>query len=259
MKSKKLLVSIAIVAVLIVVIVVMAAVLSVEQVVATYHAFDGSLMATPADGVAKDDIQSLAKGKSIVFLSKSKLINQFNEAYPEWHAFAVVKNFPNIVEIHLVRRTAVMKIEVSGAFVYVDSFGCVTKVPSEGNVIDVSSAFESRDATNAKVGEVFEFQLDENNARLQYILQAILATWQCNVEIEDMPEILGAENIFAFDDDGNMLISPRAGGTIKIISPEVDLSKRLINAYGVYYNEKIDLTNGVITVQENGSISSSSK
>lgn len=257
MKSKKLLVSIAIVAVVIVVIVVMAAAFSVEQVVTTYHAFDGSLIAVPADGVAKDDIQSLAKGKSIVFLSKSKLIEQFNAEHPDWHAFAVVKNFPNIVEIHLVKRTAILKVDVSGGFVYVDSFGYVTNAPSEGSVVDVSSAFTNRDATNVKVGEVFRFETEENNARLQYILQSILATWQCYVEIADMPEILGSENIFTFDQDGNLLITPRAGGTIKIISPETNLTKRLIAAYGVYYNEKIDMTNGLITVQENGSISSS--
>lgn len=259
MKSKRLLISIAVVAVLIVVIVVMAAVFSVEQVVATYHAFDGSLIAVPADGVSKDDLLSLAKEKSIVFLSKNKLMEQFNSKYPDWHAFAVVKNFPNIVEIHLVRRTAVLKIDVAGGFVYVDSFGYVANAPTDGVVVDVSSAFTNREASNTKVGEPFAFNSDENNERLQCILNAILATWRCYVEIQDMPEILGEQDIFAFDEDDALLITPRAGGTIKVLSPSVNLETRLINALGVYYNEHIDMTNGLILVQENGSISSSGK
>ena len=124
MKSKKLLVLIAILAAVVVVIVVFASVFSVKDVVVVYHNFDGSLAPTPEEGAISDDeMAELAMGKGIVFLSKNKLLSQANGSFKDWHAFAVVKNFPNVVEVHVVKRTAMLKIDIAGEEVYIDSFG----------------------------------------------------------------------------------------------------------------------------------------
>lgn len=261
MKSKKLLILIASIAALVVVIVVLSAVFSVknaDNVQLVYHDFDGKEIIAPEGGIATDDVLKFVKGKSTVFLSKTKLLNQINLEFTDWHAFAVVKNFPNKVYIHLVRCTAMLKIDVNGKEVYIDCFGYVMNPPESGRVIDATSAFKSTDAQNMRVGEEFKFVVEENNARLGCVLEALLATWQCNIEPENLAALLGDANVFSFDDDGTMLIKPSSGGTIRVLSPQKNLTTRLINAYGVYYNEYANLQDDswVITVRDddNGTI-----
>lgn len=260
MKSKKLLILIASIAAVVVVICILAAVFSIKKadnIQLVYHDFSGERIATPKGGIAADDVFTFAKGKSAIFLSKNKLLNQMNTTYTHWHAFAIVKNFPNNLEIHLVERTAILKIDVSGKEVYIDSFGYVVNPPDGGRYIDATSAFKSTtEAKSQQVGARFEFAVEENNVRLNYILEALLATWQCNVDIEDFPAILSENNVFAFDDDGAMLIRPSSGGTIKILSPATDLTNHLIKAYGVYYNEfaNVQDESWVITVKADGTV-----
>lgn len=256
-KSKKLLVLIASIAAVVVVIVVLAAVFTVKTVEIVYHDFDGSLIAAPdEDAIAPDDVVAFAKGKSAIFLSKTKLMDQVNTSFTAWHAFAVVKNFPNIVEVHLVRSTAILKIDVNGKEVFVDCFGYVVSEPDGGRYIDATSAFKGTDVKNQQLGRPLEFNLEENNVRLRCILEAVMATWQCKVDIPNLPTILSDQNVFFFEDDGTMLIKPRAGGTIRVLTPAENLSNRLIKAYSVYYNEQADLQGDewVITVRTDGTI-----
>ena len=257
MKSKKLLVLIASIAAVVVIIVIMAAVFSVSKIEMVYHDFDGKRIAAPNEGgIAPDDVAKFAKGKSTIFLSKTKLLSQINVAYPEWHAFAVVKNFPNTVEIHLVKCTAMLKIDVNGNEVYIDCFGYVMNAPESGRVVDATSAFKGTDARVQQVGKAFEFDVEENNVRLKCVLEALLATWQCNIEPDNLAALLGDTNVFNFDEDNNLLIKPSSGGTIKVLSPTTNLTERLIRAYGVYYNEYANLQGDewTITVHESGTI-----
>lgn len=262
MKSKKLLISLAVVAFIIVLIVVMVAVFAVKSVEVRYHDFSGrEIVAVEGEGVVPDDILAMIKGNSTVFLSKTKLIDKINETHGEWHAFAVVKNFPNNVEVHFVKRTIIAKISIDGKNVYVDSFGYVVDTPSEDNCIDISSAFDLWDTAEQQVGKPLKFVQEQNNVRLKYILEAILAVWRCNIEVQNIPQILGDRNVFTVD-DGNLYISPKGGtgGTIKVIAPETNLSNRLIKGYGVYYNGAQSWDDhDVITIHQNGSITSPSK
>lgn len=262
MKSKKLLVSLAIVAVVVVIIVVLASVFSVRHIDFSYHNFEGRLTTAPDGGIPIEAIESIARGKSTIFLSKSNFLTEVNAKlraeYPDWHAFAVVKSFPNILEIHVVKRTAIAKLTTSGETVYLDSFGCrVTNVSEDIQCLDISSAFANPvdPATEQPKDGMFKFASEENNARLSYVLQAILATWQCYVEIDEMDEVLLASNAFEFQDD-SMIIHPRTGGAIRLLSPETDLTARLQKAYGVYYNSSVNLQGDdwEITVYKNGRI-----
>lgn len=264
MKSKKLLISIAVLAVVIVIIVVLSAVFSIRRVTILYHGEDGSVIAAPTDGsgIASDDILKISEGKSIVFLSKDKLLSQINTDpdNSEWHAFAVIKNFPNMVEVHLARRSAIAKIDVGGSSVYVDFFGCVAAAPDSGTVIDISSAFRGTETDTLQVGTKFAFRSAENNERLGYVLEAIKAIWRCKVEVGNIPEIIGKERVFTFDDDGNLYITPNSGGTIKILAPSsstMDLSSRVVKGLSVYYTDVDNMQNAgaVITVHQNGRIS----
>ena len=258
MKSKKLIVLIASIAAAVVVIILLTTLFTVNGTPKLrYYDFNGKEIAAPTEGgIAPNDILKCINGKNAVFLSKTKLLDQINTTFPDWHAFAVTKYFPNVIEIHIVRCTAMLKLDVNGKEVYIDCFGYVMNAPASGKVIDATSAFKSTDAKNQNLGERFEFVVAENDVKLQYVLDALLATWQCNVEPSDLAALLGEDNVFHFDEDGNMLITPRSGGTIKILSPKTNLAERLIKAYGVYYNEYADLQSNdwVITVQENGTI-----
>ncbi|MCH5157044.1 MAG: hypothetical protein J1G02_04105 [Clostridiales bacterium] len=264
MKSKKLLVSLAIVAVVVVIIVVLASVFSVRHVDFSYHNFEGRLTTAPDGGIPIEAIESIAKGKSTIFLSKSNFLTEVNAKlksnpeYAQWHAFAVVKSFPNILEIHFVKRTAIAKLTSSGEVVYLDSFGCrVTGVSEDVQCLDITSAFSNPTdaATEQPKDGTFKFASEENNLRLGYVLQAILATWQCYVEIDQMDEVLLPTNAFKFVDD-SMILNLRTGGTIRLLSPETDLAARLQKAYGVYYNSNVNLqgSNWEITVYKNGRI-----
>ncbi len=264
MKSKKLLISLVVVAVVVVIIVVLAAVLTVKKVDIVFHDFDGSQIKAPDDlnGLQPKKILSDYKGKSIVFLSKSKLMTELNEKYPKWHAFAVVKNFPNEVEIHFVERTAVAKFYSGNEMVYVDCFGYITETPENVNVMDITSAFNSTEAADAKrAGIPFVFSSNESNNRLGYVLEAIRATWQCMVDVPDMVQTLGGEGVFTFDKDNSLVIKPHLKGKIVVQSPETNLSSRLIKAYSVYYNDQIDVQDDsfTVTVYKNGRITTPSK
>lgn len=255
MKSKKLIILISAVVVFIAVVVILASVFAVREVRPNYHNFDGS-ETLPADGApTADDVLKYSKGKSIFFMSKDKLLSDLNAAFPEWHAFAVVKNFPDAINVHFVKRQAAVKIDIGGNTVYVDSFGYVVDKPSEGECVDVTSAFEYREAT-VESGKKLQFAASESNERLNIVLEAMIASWRCNIELNDMPIVFGGENVFSFDKNGNLVITTRANAHIKVVEPSADLTNRLLKAYSVYYNDKLNLQqDGVeITVEKNGNI-----
>lgn len=255
-KSKKLIILISVVVVVIALIVILASVFAVRAVSPIYHNFDGS-QTLPADGApTADDVLKLSKGKSIFFMSKDKLLSDLNSKFPEWHAFAVVKNFPNSINVHFVKREAVVKVDVGGNTVYVDSFGYVVAQPSEDNCVDISSVLEYREASVNEQGKKLQFNAPESNQRMDIVLEAIIACWRCNIDLQDIPVVFGEENVFTFDNDGNFIVHTRANAQIKVVGPSTDLTNRLLKAYSVYYNEKLDLQQAgvVITVEKNGNI-----
>ena len=258
MKNKKLLISLAVVAVVVVIVVVLSAVLTVQKVTVVYHSIDGTESLAPDDALNTSDILSTCKGKSIVVLSKTNFLAEFNRKYTEWHAFAVVRNYPNRLEIHVVRRTAIAKFrDANGKQVYIDMFGYATE-PSTETVIDISSAFKSSpDLVKNNVGELIEFESEENNLHLSLVLESIIAKWMCYVDYEEMPQVLGEENVFTFEENGDLRIHIRLGGYILVQSPTVELiQSSLKDAYEVYNNTSMDLHRDecVITVHSNGKI-----
>ncbi|MCM1195073.1 MAG: hypothetical protein NC099_03935 [Corallococcus sp.] len=255
MKSKKLIILLSAAAVFIAVIIIIASVFSVREVAVNFHNFAGSQTLPSEDSPTADDVLKISKGKSMFFASKDKILDALNKEHTQWHAFAVVKNFPDILEVHFVKREAVVKLDVSGHTVYIDSFGYVVSEP-ERECIDISSAFLNGVAENSGLGEKFKFVDSVNDARLTYILETIIASWQCNLELDDLPAVLGENNVFSFDENGNMLIKMRSGAIIKVVSPETNLTKRIISAYSMYYNNKenVQQSGTLITVEPNGTI-----
>ena len=242
-KSKKLLTLIIAVAVVVVVVVVLASVFAVRQVLPVYHNFEGGQTLSVEGAPTANDVLQLAKGKSIFTLSKSQLTDKLNSQYPEWSVVGIVKNFPNILEVHFVQRVAVVKVSVNGADVFLDNTGYVVDAPQSGNVpIDITSAVST--PTTAKVnvkGQKLQFEDDVNNHRLECVLESIMALWQCQCEIEDIPTILGKSNVFTFNADGEMTITTRAGAKIIVMSPDDGLTDKLIQAFSVYCDGSNDL------------------
>lgn len=256
LKSKKLIILIAVLVAVIAIIVILATVFSVRKVSLVFHDFNGSPTSSSEGAPTADEVLKISGGKSIFFMSKDKLLEELNAKFPAWHAFAVVKFFPNIIDVHFVERQAAIKIDISGNIVYVDTFGYVVDKPAEGDCVDVSSVFEHHDVTVSELGRPLQFVDSSNNERLKIVLEDIIASWRCNVELGDIPEILGKENVFKFDGDGNLIIHTRAGAQIKIVEPSANLTNRMLAAYSVYYNDKLNLQQSgvVITVEKNGNI-----
>ncbi len=268
MKSKKLLISLLIVAAIVVLIVVLAAIFTVREVVPVYHNFEGSTISAPADGIAPIELTDACKGKSILFLSKSKLTDELNANYPQWAVVQIVKQFPDTVEVHFYRRKTFAKLQISDATtVYVDNAGYVTDEPADKSlIIDITSAFQNKDieGQTAVAGKPLRFVSEENNTRLHNTLQALVAVWRCWVEPEQISEVLGERDVFRFDEDGDLVITPKLKGKIVVESPssgDPDLVDRLIKALGVYYNGQINLHSDdyTITVTKNGSVQTNNK
>lgn len=254
MKSRKLIISLAIVAVVVAVIVIMASVFAVKDVTLIPHKFSG-IQETPTEGPSPNDILKFAKGKSILFMSKDKLLNKLNAEYHDWHFFYIVNDFPNIINVHYIKRVAVVKLDIAGNEVYLDSYGYVTSKPT-WECINISSAFEHRDAVVNESGKEFKFADENNNKSLKIVLEAIVASWRCKIDWQNMTTVLGTSNVFEFDSDGNLLLKTIAGATIKVKSPEHKLTERLIDAYSVYFNDKQNLQQEgkVLIVESNGNI-----
>lgn len=260
MISKKLLTLIIVIAVLAVIFVVFAGVFSVRLVLPVYHSFEGGVETATDDAPTADDVLQLCKGKNILFLSKQEVIDQLNEKYPDWHAIGIVKNFPNILEVHFVKRVAVVSLKVDGASVYLDSFGYVVETPSadETPQLDITSAFEGTISKNSfsqnSVGKMLVFNSDTNNQRLSCVLESIMALWQCECEIENIPAVLGITSqnsdgttpkVFTFDDSGAMIITTGVGAKIYIMDPTNTLTDKLINAFSAYCSDG-NMQSGVV-------------
>ena len=261
MKSKKLLSLIIVVAVLIVIIVVCVSVFAVRDARVVIRSFEGGEMIAANGDPTPDDVLDFAKGKSIVFLSKDKLTEELNKKFPEWHVVHIEKYFPNTVEVHVVKRVAVVLLNVDGG-VYLDNFGYVVDAPTDGSTpLDITSFLGILPGTTAakNKGEKFQFENATANQRLDIVLQSIMALWQCKVEIADIPTILGKSDVFTFTQSGNMEILTKTGVKIIVQEPNPQtLTEGLIDAFSVYYNNKVNLQQSgyVITVKPDGSVNS---
>lgn len=259
-KSKKLLTFIIVVAVLVVITAVFASVFAVRQIMPVYHSFDGGQMGSVKGAPTANDVLQFTKGQSILFLSKEEVINQLNEAFPEWHAIGIVKSFPNILEVHFVKRVAVVKVKIGGVDVFLDSFGFVVDAPTdEGVRLNVTSALEEPILTTInEKGQKLQFASDTNNLRLQYVLESMMALWQCKADIENIPTILGKQdNVFTFDEKSTtMTITTGVGAKIRIMDPSTTLTDKLINAFSVYCDESYDLQKAgvIINVYPDGKV-----
>lgn len=265
MKSKKLLITLAIVAVLIVIVVILASVLTVKKVTLIYHDFSGKQIQGPEEGaIAPANVLSFAKGKSIVFLNKANLMEDINNEFKGWHAFAVIKEAPSTIVVHIVKREAIAQIQGSEGTVYVDSFGYSAAKPTDSsisNLMDITSAFsEPMSFTQKEIGKPLQFTDSANNQRLNCVINALLSIWQCKVDVKDFAETLGTSDVFKFE-NGDMLITPKMGGQIVVQSPDANLTDRLIDGFGVYYNGNKDLhdSNFKVVIGKNGKITTTSK
>lgn len=260
MKSKKMLTMLIVVAVLIVIVIVFASVFSLKKSTVICHSFDGGKVTGVSGAPVESDIVQLYKGKSILFLSKDKVTEELNDKYPDWHVIGIVKNFPNNLEVHFVKRVAVMKVDVSGQGVYyLDNYGYVVDAPQNGEEpIDISSALETPvAATVCENGKKLQFASEINNTRLDIILETVMALWQCKCDIENIPNLLGEENVFAFDKSGTLTVTMSTGAKIHFMEPSTILTRKFIDAFSVYcnnYDIDAQLPNVEITVWPNGKV-----
>ena len=257
-KSKKLLALIIVVAVLVVIVVVFVSTFAVRNARVVIRSFDGGKITALDGDPTPDDVLNYAKGKSIVFLSKDKLADDLNKKFPEWHVVFIEKFFPNTLEVHMVKRVAVVFLNIDGG-VYLDNFGYVVDAPTDGSQpLDITSAINSPATTKVnRKGEKFQFVESSRNEHLELVLQSIMALWQCKIEIEDIPDMLGKSDVFTFTQSGNMEILTKTNVKIIVESPKADtLTDGLINAFSVYYNDRENLQqNGyVITVKADGKV-----
>lgn len=254
MKSKRLLIFIAVVAIVLVIMIVLSAVFSVKKAWVKFHSYDGKEILVPQNAPTIDDILKVTEGKNIIFLSKSETLKQLQT--DNWHAVYVVKAFPNEITVHFVERALAAKIVVGGNDIYIDSKGNVVTNLDGKPCVDISSAFDLLDVAVQDVNQPLQFVSDTNNQRLQQVLQAIVTVWRCYIEFTDVPAVLGSANVFTYQ-DGKLYIEMPSGAKFEVHAPEKNLEDRLINAFSAYYTAKdkdYQQSGVIIVVREDGNI-----
>ena len=254
MKSKRVLIFIAVVAVILVIMIALSAAFAVKDAWVVFHRFDGTTISVPQNAPTIQDVLDVTEGKNIIFLSKSQTLKQLQT--DDWHAVSVVKSFPNKITIHYIERALAAKIVVGGQDIYIDSKGNVMANPDHATCIDISSAFDLLDVSVQEVNQPLQFTSSTNNQRLQQILQVILTVWRCNVELPDISAVLGSSNVFAYK-NGNLEINMPSGAKLVVHGPEKNLETRLLNAFSVYFNsnnKNLQQNGVIITVREDGKI-----
>ncbi|MCM1042967.1 MAG: hypothetical protein NC350_02015 [Corallococcus sp.] len=253
MKNKKILTLAIIVAVIVILIVVFVSVFTVKSVNLVYHSENGGEIASPVDAPVPDDILKSFKGKNIMFLSKSAVLDKINKDYPEYHALDVVRKFPSHLEVHFVKRQPVFCIN-SANKIFIDSFGYVM-FASDNTVINIENAFVNPGAIEQQIiGSKLVFSNAENNAKMEMMLTAVSAVWQLNYAFDDIPSIIAS---FEFGEQmSTMTIVTSADAKIIVSKPDSNLEERLHKGFGVYYNQIKDLAkpNVEITVLPNGQV-----
>ena len=254
MKSKRLLVFIAVVAVVLLFMIVISAAFSVKDAWVVFHRFDGTTISAPENAPTIADVLKQTEGKNIIFLNKTETLKRLQT--DNWHAVAMVKTFPNKVTVHYIERALAAKIVVSGQDIYIDSKGYVMANTEGATCVDISSAFELLDVSSKEVNQPLQFTSSKNNARLQQILQAILTVWRCNVELPDVSAVLGSTNVFSYEGE-NLVIKMPSGAKLVVHAPQNNLETRLLNAFSVYFNannKNLQQNGVIITVREDGKI-----
>ncbi len=254
MKSKRLLIFIAVVAIVLVIMIALSAIFSVKEAWVVFHRFDGTTISVPQNAPTIEDVLDVTQGKNIIFLSKSETLK--NLQTDDWHAVSVVKTFPNKVTVHFIARALAVKIVVGGQDIYIDSMGNVMAKTDGATCIDISSAFDLLDVTSQELNQPLVFASAKNNQRLQQILQAVLTVWRCNVELPDVSAVLGASNVFSYQGE-NLVIKMPSGAQLVVHAPEKDLENRLLKAFSVYFNannKNLQQNGVIITVREDGKI-----
>ncbi|MBQ2914311.1 MAG: hypothetical protein IJE50_02165 [Clostridia bacterium] len=254
MKSKRLLVFIAIVAVILVIMIVLSAVFSIKSAWVVIHRFDGTENSVPPNAPTIQDILDVTEGKNIIFLSKSETLKSLQT--DDWHAVQVVKTFPNKITVHFIERALAVKIVVSGQDIYIDSKGNVMPKQENATCINISSAFDLLDVASQEVNQPLKFNSEKNNQRLQQILQVVMAVWRCKVELPDAPAVLGESNVFTYN-ESNLVIKMPSGAKIVVYAPENNLEERMLSAFSVYFNannKNLQQDGVIITVREDGKI-----
>lgn len=250
MKNKKLLISISVCLALVVVVVLFNVIFAVRTTRLVFHNEDGNPLATPSDGPSANDVMKYAGGANIFTLSESELLKQLNadSTFSQWHALDVVKSFPNVVEVHLVRRIAVCHMMVNGQTVYIDTFGYVMSEQAQTTTIDITDAFSGNfNGLVPQAGQRLQFSSASDNTRLQCILETVSAVWQLKYAYSDVPQLISA---FSFDSTADsMTITTQHGAKIVVAQPTYHLSVRLIKAFSVYQNGGLDMQSPDTVIQ----------
>ncbi len=250
MKNKKLLISISVCVALILVVVLFTVLFSVSHCRLVFHNEDGEQIATPTDGPTSNDVLHYAKGANIFFMSKEDLLASLNgdEKFADWHALSVVKSFPNVVEVHLVRRVAVCSLLVNSQVVYIDTFGYVMSEDPSTPTIDITSAFSGNmSGIVCEAGKKLQFTSSSDNVRLSCILETVSAVWQLKYAFNDIAQLVDE---FSFDSTADsMTIVTSHGAKIVVAQPTYHLSVRLIKAFSVYQNGGTDMQSPETVIQ----------
>ena len=254
MKSKRLVIFLAVVAVVLVIMIALSAVFAVKDAWVVFHRFDGTTISAPQNAPTIQDVLDVTSGKNVIFLSKSETLRLLQT--DDWHAVSVVKTFPNKVTVHFIERALAAKIVVSGQDIFIDSKGNVMTKQVGATCIDISSAFDLLDVASQEVNQPLRFSSEANNQRLQQILQVILTVWRCHIELPDISQVLGNENVFTYQND-SLIITMPSGAKLVVNAPQKNLESRLLNAFSVYFNannKNLQQNGVIITVREDGKI-----
>lgn len=186
-------------------------------------------------------------GKSIFFVSESKLIETIEKKYPYLNVLSIERVFPDNLILHCIERVPVLLVEKNGTKYALDSEGFVvsTMITNIGLIeLDgASNAFSSLEVGSfAKVNPQDEWKLN-------VVLDVLAQLWQLTY---DTPEFGMVINNIVFD--GTDLKLATVTGSVITLTDCVNLTQeKLLCGYGAW--QEGNRSGRVITVRHfNGEI-----
>lgn len=162
------------------------------------------------------------KGKNLLFLSESELVDAISLEYPDLQVIAAKRIFPDCIDIYLTQREPVAYFEKDGYYYLVDSDMYVLERSSsaiygENYVyLDVSQYLTA----NQVIGTLTSFvDSDEKAFILSEAFSAIWRTKYENVEMHNFVEKIGFS---AYNGVDNVVMQTKTGANIWIVNPKLE-------------------------------------
>ncbi|MEG1710554.1 MAG: hypothetical protein RR054_04080 [Clostridia bacterium] len=195
------------------------------------------------------------KGKNILFMKKSDVRNVVESKFCKIKVIDVVKQFPDSMTMYFIQR--------QNAFYYIDDNNVYYVCDNEMRIIEVTNAatsgirllgIKNEELGELKLGGFFNFKKDSQWKNDIY-LTISKVFWQLGYDYGQQGNLFSLINIekSVQGDNYTLTLETTVNGEFVLANPTVNLTKRLVAAYGVFCDDKA-AKDATYYINENGQV-----